>query len=135
MLSRFQPQLLSVLRVIAGFVFSLHGWQKVFGAFGGLSPNLPPGTLNMLMAAGWIETIGGALLMVGLFTSPVAFVASGEMAVAYFVGHVSRAGKILPMQNGGDSAVLLSFIFLYLCAAGGGAWSVDKIMGRDKKET
>lgn len=89
----------------------------------------------MLMAAGWIETIGGALLMVGLFTSPVAFVASGEMAVAYFVGHVSRAGKILPMQNGGDSAVLLSFIFLYLCAAGGGAWSVDKIMGRDKKET
>jgi putative oxidoreductase len=133
MLSRFQPQILSILRIISAFVFSLHGWQKIFGLFGGLPANLPPNVHNMLMAAGWIETIAGVLLMLGLFTSPVAFLVSGEMAVAYFVGHVSRAGNILPIVNGGDSAALLSFIFLFLCAAGGGAWSLDQMLGRNKK--
>jgi putative oxidoreductase len=133
MLSKFQPQLLSVLRIMSAFVFSLHGWQKVFGLFGGLPANLPPGTMTMLMTAGYIETIAGVLLMLGLFTSPVAFVVSGEMAVAYFIGHVSRAGNIFPIVNGGDSAVLLSFIFLFLSAAGGGPWSLDRMLGRDQK--
>ena len=73
------------------------------------------------------------LLIAGAFTSPVAFIVSGEMASAYFIGHFPRSGNILPITNGGDPAVLLSFIFLYLSAAGGGAWSVDKMMGRDKK--
>ncbi|MEQ1885510.1 MAG: DoxX family protein [Bryobacteraceae bacterium] len=133
MLSKFQPQLLSVLRILSGFILSLHGWQKVFGMFGGLPANLPANTHTMLMAAGWLETIGGLLLILGAFTSPVAFIVSGEMASAYFIGHFPRSGNILPITNGGDPAVLLAFIFLYLCAAGGGAWSADKIMGRDKR--
>jgi putative oxidoreductase len=88
MFSKFQPQVLSILRMISAFVFALHGWQKVFSMFGGLPPNLPANVHNMLMAAGWIETIASVFLFLGLFTGPVGFIVSGEMAVAYFVGHV-----------------------------------------------
>jgi len=133
MFTKFQPQVLSILRIISAFVFALHGWQKVFGWFGGLPPNLPANVHTMLLTAGWIETIGSVFLLLGLFTSPVAFIMSGEMAVAYFIGHVSRAGNILPIVNGGDPAVLLSFIFLFLMTSGGGAWSLDRLLGRDRK--
>jgi putative oxidoreductase len=126
MLTRFQPYTLFVLRLITGFIFFLHGLQKLFGAFGGaLPPNLPPNVSLMLQTAGWLETFGGGLIILGLYTSPVAFILSGEMASAYFVGHVARSGKVLPVQNGGSEAALDCFIFLYLFTAGPGAWSID----------
>src|SRR5262245_31353771 len=114
MLSRFQPYTLAVLRLVAGFLFLLHGLQKILGAFGGaIPPNLPSNVLLMLKTAGWIETAGGALLLLGLYTSPVAFILCGEMAFAFFIGHVARSGKFLPVENGGSEAVLNCFIFLY----------------------
>jgi putative oxidoreductase len=135
MLSRLQPQLLSVLRIIAAYVFLPHGIQKAFGLFGGLPAKLPENTLTMLKAAGWIETIGGTLLLLGLFTSAAAFILCGEMAAAFFIGHVARLGNMLvPMLNGGETAVLYCFIFLFLASAGGGAWSMDRAMGRDAAE-
>ncbi len=131
--SKLQPKLLSILRIIAAYVFLPHGIQKAFGLFEGLPAKLPENTLTMLKAAGWIETIGGTLLLLGLFTSTVAFILCGEMAAAFFVGHVARLGNMLvPMLNGGETAVLYCFIFLYLVSAGGGAWSMDRAMGRDK---
>ena len=131
--SKLQPKLLSILRIVAAYVFLPHGIQKAFGLFGGLPAKLPANTLTMLKAAGWIETIGGTLLLLGLFTSAVAFILCGEMAAAFFVGHVARLGNMLvPMLNGGETAVLYCFIFLYLVSAGGGAWSMDRAMGRDK---
>ena len=87
----------------------------------------------MLKTAGWIETIGGVLLLLGLFTSPVAFILSGEMAAAYFIGHVFQNGLMLiPMRNGGEAAALYCFIYLYLATSGGGAWSLDRAFGREK---
>lgn len=132
-MSRFRPQALSLLRIIAAFVFLAHGLQKAVGIFGGLPPQLPANLLLMLKSAGWIETIGSVFIILGLFTSPVAFILSGEMAVAYFVGHVVRNGNMLvPMANGGEPAVLYCFIYLYLATSGGGAWSMDRALGRDK---
>jgi putative oxidoreductase len=134
MLSRFQPLVLSILRIVAAFVFLQHGLQKAVGLFGGLPPNLPGNLAMMLKTAGWIETIGGTCILLGLFTAPVAFVLSGEMAIAYFLGHVSRNGQpLLPMVNGGEPAVLYCFIYLYLATAGGGEWSLDRMLGRDKR--
>src|SRR5450631_3519246 len=133
MLSRFQPQVLSILRMVAGLVFVAHGIQKAFGLFGGLPPTLPGNVALMLKTAGWIESVGGVLILVGLFTSPGAVILSGEVAAAYFIGHVIRNGNMLvPMVNGGEPAVLYCFIFLYLATAGGGAWSLDWVLGRDK---
>jgi putative oxidoreductase len=133
MLSRFRPQVLSILRMVAALVFVAHGIQKAFGLFGGLPPNLPGNVALMLKTAGWIESVGGVFMLLGLFTSPVAFILSGEMAVAYFLGHVMRSGNLLvPMVNGGEPAVLYCFIFLYLATSGGGAWSLDWALGRDK---
>ncbi len=132
-LLRFQPYTLSVLRLVAGFLFLLHGTQKIFGVFdGSLPPNLPSNILLMLDTAGWLETIGGALIILGFYTSPVAFILSGEMAFAYFIGHVARSGKFLPIQNGGAEAALDCFIFLYLFTSGPGAWSIDAVRSRDK---
>ena len=134
MLARYQPILLSVLRIIAAYVFLEHGLQKAFGMFGGLPPNLPANVAMLLQAAGWIETIGGVLILLGLFTAPVAFILSGEMAAAYFIGHVSRNGNVLlPMVNGGEPAVLFCFLYLYLASSGGGAWSLDRAFGRDTR--
>ena len=132
-MSRFQPQVLSILRIIAAFVFLAHGLQKAVGIFGGLPPQLPANLLLMLKTAGWIETVGSVFIILGLFTSPVAFILSGEMAFAYFIGHVIRSGNMLvPMMNGGEPAVLYCFIYLYLATSGGGAWSLDRALGRDK---
>src|SRR5258708_54898 len=127
MFTKFQPQVLSILRIVSAFAFALHGWQKAFGWFGGIPPDLPANVHTLLLSAGWIETIGSVFLLLGLFTGPVAFLMSGEMAAAYFIGHVSRSGNILPVVNGGDPAVLLCFIFLYLMTAGGGPWSLDRM--------
>jgi len=126
MLLRFRPYALSLLRIFAAYTFLLHGTQKVFGWFGGLPATLPPNVLIMLRAAGWIETIGGVLIFLGLFTAPVAFILCGEMAFAYFIGHASRGPALLPLVNGGEPAVLYCFIYLYLATGGGGAWSLDR---------
>lgn len=132
MLTRFQPYALSLLRIIAAYIFLLHGTQKIFGWFGGLPPTLPHNVVLMLKTAGSIETIGGTLILLGLFTAPVAFILSGEMAFAYFIGHASRGPALLPAVNGGEPAVLYCFIYLFLATAGGGAWSLDRWLRKTK---
>jgi putative oxidoreductase len=119
-LSKYSPQILGVLRIIVGLLFLEHGLMKIVGfpAPMGAGP-LPP----MIMAAGIIEMVGGALVALGLFSRIAAFVCSGEMAVAYFMAHFPRG--IYPAQNGGDAAILFCFIFLYLAAAGPGAFAIN----------
>ena len=121
------PQLLSVLRFFAGVMFACHGAMKLLGAFGGMPPGMDiPWYIYWI--AGPIELIGGALIAVGLLTRPMAFLASGLMAVAYFKGHA--AGGFWPKANGGEPAVLYCFVFLYLAAAGPGAWALDNLFRR-----
>lgn len=121
MLDRFAPYVLSVLRVVAGLLFFLHGPQKLLGF--PPSPRPAPELFSLLGAAATLEVIGGALLIIGLFTRPVAFVMSGLMAFAYFIAHAPRS--FWPTTNGGDAAILFCFLFLYLVFAGGGPWSLD----------
>lgn len=118
--SRWQPQLLAILRIVAGLLFVEHATSKFF-AFPVPFPvqPLPP----MLLAAGAIELIAGILITIGLFTRAAAFIASGEMAVGYFMMHLPKSPW--PAANMGEGAILFCFIFLYLAAAGAGAWSVD----------
>ena len=111
---------------MAAFTFWLHGLQKFFGAFGGLGGFKPP-LLSMLGAAGVIETVGGALIILGLFTQPVAFLLAGEMAIGYFRTHAPRG--FWPLTNGGELAVFYCFFFLWLSAAGAGPWSLDRLLG------
>ena len=120
----WSPRLLSVLRIVAALLFMEHGLMKLFH-FPAAQPGAPDPLPALLMAAAWIEVIGGALLALGLFTRPVAFLCAGEMAVAYFIGHATQG--FWPALNGGDAAILFCFAFLYISAAGGGAWSVDAI--------
>ena len=119
-LSRWQPQLLALLRIVTGLLFLEHGTQKFF-AFPGPFPvsPLPP----LLVAAGVIELVAGVLVTIGLFTRLAAFIAAGEMAVAYFMMHFPQS--FWPALNKGEGAILYCFIFLYLAAAGPGAWSID----------
>lgn len=122
-LSRFQPVLLSVLRIAAAYMFMLHGTSKLFGLphmemFDGLQ------LASIYGLAGILEAGGGLLLLLGLFTRPVAFILSGQMAVAYFMAHAAEA-PLLPLMNGGEAAALFSFVFIYLASAGGGAWALD----------
>ena len=126
-LGRFEPYLLSILRMVAGFTFSCHGFQKLFGAFGGVGGHGGAAHLASLFGvAGLLETVGGVLIVTGLFTRCVAFVLCGEMAVAYFRQHAPKGPW--PLTNGGELAVLYCFIFLFLCAVGGGPWSLDRVM-------
>ena len=122
--SSFEPYALSLLRIVIGFTFSLHAYQKLFGAFGGVGHGAAAHPFSLLWTAGLIEAIGGALILLGLYTRPVAFVLCGEMAVAYFHQHAPRG--LWPISNGGEPAVLYCFIFLVLVSAGGGAWSLDR---------
>jgi putative oxidoreductase len=126
-LSRYQPQMLSILRIMAGLLFLSAGLQKWFG-FPVANPAYAKLTLfSMLGIAGLIETIGGALVTVGLFTRAAALVMSGEMAVAYWF-YVNRPARgFMPIQNGGTLEVLFCFVFLYLAFAGAGPWSVDAL--------
>lgn len=120
--TKFQDVTLSALRIVGGLLFWQHGAQKLFGWFGG-----DPVTLVSQMGlAGVLEFFGGALIVLGLFTRPVAFVLSGEMAVAYFTAHLPRA--FMPIQNGGELAALYCFLFLFLAAAGGGPFGLDAIL-------
>lgn len=114
------------MRAVIGFTFSLHGMQKLFGWFGGMGHGATARFPSLLWEAGFLETVGGLLILIGLFTAPVAFILCGEMAVAYFKQHAPRGPW--PIQNGGELSVLYCFIFLYLATAGGGAWSVDRLV-------
>lgn len=115
------------LRIVAGYGFLLHGLQKLFGVLGGNQVEVA----SLLGLAALIETVGGTLIALGLFTRPAAFLASGQMAAAYFLGHVAREGAFLfPVANRGEPAVLYCFLFLYLAAAGPGPWSLDAVLRR-----
>lgn len=125
---------LNALRIVSGFVFWQHGAQKLLGWLGG---NRVGEILSQLGAAGVLEFFGGILILLGLFTRPVAIVLAGEMAVAYFLAHVGGAetltARLFPIMNGGERAVLFCFIFLLLAAFGPGRFSVDAWMqGRGK---
>ncbi|MEA3081406.1 MAG: putative oxidoreductase [Sphingomonadales bacterium] len=119
-LEKYQPQILALLRIVAGLLFLEHGLSKFFG-FPVPFPVHPLPTL--LVAAGVIEAIGGFLITLGLFTRLAAFIASGEMAVAYWMQHFPKGPW--PVANMGEGAILFCFIFLYIAAAGPGAWSLD----------
>jgi len=123
----YTSQLLSVLRIMSGLLLLQHGTAKYLSIPVGPMNNMNP--MTMSGAAGILELIGGVLLIIGLCTRPVAFILSGMCAVAYFYAHAPRG--FFPILNGGELAALYSFVFLYLSAAGGGAWSVDKARSAD----
>jgi putative oxidoreductase len=124
--SSLESSALALLRIVAGFTFTLHGAQK-FGALGGLGGHAAP-LYSMLWFAGLIEIIGGPLIVLGLFTRPVAFILCGEMAVAYFRVHIHVGPWLFPLLNGGEITVLYCFFFLYLVIAGAGAFSLDRMV-------
>jgi putative oxidoreductase len=126
---RYAPQLYALFRIVAGFLFMLHGAQKILGMFGGMGGGTAP-MLSLPWFAGIIELVGGTFVMIGLFTRPAAFVASGEMAVAYFMVHQPQGGW--PIQNQGELAALYCFAFLYIAARGAGVWSADGAMRRTR---
>ncbi len=120
-LSAYAPQALSVLRIIAALLFLAHGTQKLMGF---PAAEFAPPMFSIFWFAGVIEIVTGILIGVGLFTRPAAFIASGTMAVAYFMVHAP--GNFFPANNGGDAAILFCFVFLFLVFAGPGVWSVEK---------
>jgi putative oxidoreductase len=124
---RWTGYLRSLLRIVAAFLFMAHGTQKLF-AWPIDEPRDPAQLLSLMGLAGVLETFGGALLLLGLFTRQVAFLLAGEMAVAYFMSHAPNG--FWPILNRGELAVLYSFLFLYLAAAGGGPWSIDAARSR-----
>jgi putative oxidoreductase len=125
----WRPRALAVLRIVTAYLFITHGTAKLFGVphqdmFDGLK------LLSLTGVAGILELAGGALMLIGLFVRPVAFVMCGFMAVAYFMAHASQGNVLVPMLNKGELAVVYCFVFLYFSAAGAGAWSVDAIRRR-----
>jgi putative oxidoreductase len=128
-LESWRPRALGVLRIVTGYLFIAHGTAKLFGVphlkmFDGLQ------LMSLVGIAGVLEVFGGALLLIGLFTRPVAFVLSGFMAVAYFMAHASQGNALLPLLNQGELAVLYCFVFLYFVFSGAGAWSIDSLRSR-----
>lgn len=118
-LAPLEPYAYAILRIVAGLLFAAHGGQKLFGWFGGQ----PVALGSLIGIAGTLELILGVLITIGFLTSFAAFIASGEMAVAYFMGHFPKGFS--PLENGGEPAVLFCFIFLYLATRGSGIWSID----------
>jgi putative oxidoreductase len=127
-MAAWAPRALSVLRIISGLMIIEHGMGKIFH-FPALPAYANVQPLSLLGAAGFIELIGGALLILGLFTQPAAFILSGEMAVGYFMAHAPKS--FYPLINGGTLAIMYCFTFLYLSTAGAGPWSVDAAMKRN----
>ena len=123
-LGRHAERIYALLRIVAGVLFACHGAQKLFGALGGTAMTSNP----MMLAAGLIEFGGGLLIALGLFASWAAFLASGQMAVAYFMVHAK--GGFWPIVNKGELAVVYCFLFLYIAARGSGPYSVDAMMRR-----
>ena len=125
----YTPQALALLRIVTAFLFVQHGTAKYFGVppvamFDGMQP------MSLIGVAGALELVGGVLLLIGLFSRPVAFVMSGFMAAAYFMGHASKGFVLTPILNQGELAIMFCFVFLFISVAGGGAWSVDAARGR-----
>jgi len=123
-LAAAQPYALALLRIVAGYMFLLHGTSKVLH----FPDTGHAAALNLATLGGWsgiLELVGGALVLVGWFTRPAAFIVSGEMAIAYFLGHASHGNPLLPTVNRGELAALYCFVFLFLAVAGPGAWSID----------
>ena len=125
----YTSRALALLRIVSAFLFVQHGTAKLFGAphvamFDGLQIG------SLMGVAGLLELLGGALLLIGLFSRPVAFVLSGFMAVAYFMAHASKGNVLVPILNQGELAILFCFVFLYIATAGGGAWSADSLRGK-----
>ena len=131
MLTNWMPQVLSVVRIMVSLLFIEHGTQKLLG-FPAPGPRGIAELFSMAGFAGILEILGGALLTVGFQTRIVAFLLSGEMAVAYFMAHAPRS--FYPIINNGDSAILFCFIFLLFVFSGAGAWSIDNILGKDSKQ-
>jgi putative oxidoreductase len=128
-LDRWGPYGLALLRIVAGYLFLQHGSAKLMHfPHQAMFDNLQ--LMSLFGIGGVLELVGGILLVVGLFTRPVAFILSGEMAVAYFMFHAPNGSVLMPMLNMGEAAVLYCFIFLCLAANGGGAWSVDAMRAR-----
>ena len=119
-LGKFAPYLFALLRIVSGLMFAMHGTQKLFGFPGEKDPVQ---LLSLMGLAGLIEFGGGLLIAVGFFAGYAAFIASGQMAVAYFMAHASKGWS--PVVNGGETAVLYCFLFLYIAARGAGIWSID----------
>jgi putative oxidoreductase len=117
------PRVLSILRIVAALIFMEHGTSKLLGF--PASPHSPE-MWTLPWIAGVLELVGGALLVIGLITRPVAFILSGEMAFAYWVVHAKQS--FFPVDNGGDAAILFCFVFLYIAFAGGGPWSLDALI-------
>jgi len=126
-LARYEPMVLSIFRIMVGLLLFQYGVAKIL-KFPVLPyfANIPP----LIVFAGWLELVLGALLILGLFTRPVAFILSGEMAFAYFMGHMFKGATpvFIPLLNGGNAAILFCFACLYLACAGGGPWSLDAVM-------
>lgn len=123
-LSRFEPQAYFLLRVVFGLLFMCHGLQKILGMLGGVQGHsLPP--MTFMWFGGMIELVTGVLILVGFLTHIAAFLASGEMAVAYFKFHAPRGG-ILPIMNGGELAVIYCFVALYIACRGAGKFGIDR---------
>jgi putative oxidoreductase len=134
---RYAPITYALFRIVFGYIFLLFGLQKMFGWFGGTQAEL----MSLQGAAGVVETLGGLLIMLGLFTRVAAFLSSGEMAVAYFYVHVWQVGQppmgpglpeglLVPQMNRGVDAALFCFAFLYIATRGSGIWSLDQLMGK-----
>jgi putative oxidoreductase len=116
------PQMLSILRIVAAVLFFEHGSQKLLGF--PASPNPGPALFSLIWFAGAIEIVGGILVALGLFTRAAAFIMSGEMAFAYFIGHAPN--NLFPVLNRGDASILYCFLFFYIACAGPGPWSLDR---------
>jgi putative oxidoreductase len=127
-LGRYTPQLFAILRIVAGVMFAMHGTQKLFGWPGGKEPMTAP----LMMAAGVIELVAGVLIAIGFLTSWAAFIASGEMAAAYFIAH-AHPPLSWPVLNQGELSVLYCFLFLFIAAHGAGIWSVDGSRGGSRR--
>jgi putative oxidoreductase len=123
-LARFAPEILGASRILVGILLACHGAQKVLGAFGGTPAGAPAG---IIWTAGPIELVGGALMALGLFSRQAAFLMSGLLAVAYFMAHAPRG--FWPILNGGELAIVYSWLSLYLAAQGPGAWALDNLRG------
>lgn len=126
-IGRLTQPTFALLRIVSGLMFFLHGSQKIFGwpPMKGMSGPLP----TIAVVAGWMEVVFGFMIVVGLLGGLAAFLSSGEMAVAFWMGHVARSGgQVNPLVNQGEVAVLYCFIFLFIAAYGSGIWSIDSIL-------
>ncbi len=127
-LGKYAPYIFAIMRIMVGWMFAMHGLQKIFNIPPGNNP--PPALLSQIGVAGIIELVGGVMIAAGFFGSFAAFICSGLMAFAYFMAHAPQA--FLPLVNRGELAVVYCFLFLYIAAHGSGVWSIDALMGKNR---